>query len=359
MLVTLVSTPSSDHPPPLDFDNPPKSPDLIPIERHGALLLLAARAATAVLYSGHQPVSIPIYPDLASMYANFIGSSTPNEVAFGHPQALLDSLLALTVLSIGDGSHKNMIMAVDEKQFHDFVLSLTSCTARQSYVTIRLIPGIIVHNYPSLMARFRIIQQVLGDVKLQTLKDSGIGWLKEEILSANQQVDKENANAESALKHNADDKEESIFLNPAYFSILFPLLFNPEADLDLEDSILPSWTRFVQVTSSSIHSALSLFYILVSWPALRQRLQIPKTYRYFRTRFLEPLRAVCHAFAADLKMNGGAGLLEDAFGDGLVHAGMMRSVEIISAVLARIEDAVGDAFVVDLAELEESCVPLD
>lgn len=123
--------------------------------------------------------------------------------------------------------------------------------------------------------------------------------------------------------------------------------------MDVSSDIVTAWARFLQILSPHIHSALSLFYILVSSPALRERLQLSKNYRYFRVRFLEPLRAVCHAFAADLKQNGGAGQLEAAVGEDVCHTGMIRSVDLISSILGRIEDAVGEAFVVPVAELEE------
>lgn len=320
------------------------------------MLLLAARVAAAILYSGHEPVSIPIFPDLASMYAHFITAEKEEEEQVvassfdhNHPQALLDSLLALTVLSLGqDPGETTSFAAADETQFQNFVISLTSCTARQSYVTIRRIPGIIVHKHPSPTARFNIIHRILDDDNLQTLKESAIGWLKEEILSAHQQQQQQ---------QNVEEKSSSsIFLNPKSFSTLFPLLFNPaDVTMDVSD-ILASFTHFVQITSPQIHSSLSLYYILISSNLSREKLQIPKTYQYFRTRFLEPLRAVCHGFVADLKQNGGPGRLEDTLGEEFVHSAMMMSVDLINGLLERIEDVVGDAFVVDIDQLEESSV---
>lgn len=329
-----MSTPSAGHLPPLDFEEMPKNPEEIPIERHGALLLLAARAATLTLFSSVQEASpILIYPELAYIYSNFIGTfETPDAVSFGQPRILLDSLLALTILSI----RKPIGNPADEKEFGDFVLSLTACTARQSYGTVRRIPATVVHSNPSPLSRFKIIRHILEDNKLQTLKDSAIGWLKDEILSAADQISSD---------------PDNIFLDPHYFSVLFPLLFDSvDLRLNTTSDIVASWSRFTQILTPPIHSALSLYYILISSPALRDRLQLGKSYGYFRTRFLEPLRSVIRAFEADLTQNGGSGQLEAVVGESMCQIGMMRSVGVVSNVLGQVEDVVGDVF--DGSELE-------
>ncbi|PLN79111.1 DUF1760-domain-containing protein [Aspergillus taichungensis] len=333
-LLDIVAGPPEAQPPPLDFDEPPRTADQIPLERHGSLLLLAARAAMAELFSSGQITPIPVFPDLAQIFSNFISQdSTPDEVAFGHPQPLLDSLLTLTVFSMqrSIGDIKN------EKEFNEFVLTLTACTARQSYGSIRSIPGAIVHSHPSELVRFKLIRQVLEQERLRTLRDSAIGWLKHEILNA--------GNPES---------QSSVFLNPHYFSVLFPSIFSASAiALNVTTDIVPSWIDFSQTLAPWIHSALSLYYLLISSPTLRTTLQLEKTYVFFRNRFLEPLKSVCHAFEADLVANGGDGRIEAAVGEDMCEAGMARSVGLIGHALDQVEDAVGDAFVMEDQELQE------
>ncbi|PLB40573.1 uncharacterized protein BDW47DRAFT_89046 [Aspergillus candidus] len=333
-LLDIVAGPPEAQPPPLDFDEPPRTADQIPLERHGSLLLLAARAAMAELFSSGQITPIPVFPDLARIFSNFISQkSTPDEVAFGHPQPLLDSLLTLTVFSM----ERSLGEVKSEKEFGEFVLTLTACTSRQSYGSIRDIPGAVVHSHPSELVRFKLIRQVLEQERLRTLRDSAIGWLKNEILSA--------ANAES---------KSSVFLNPHYFSVLFPSLFNASAlALNVSTDIVPSWIDFSQTLAPWIHSALSLYYLLISSPTLRTALQLEKTYVFFRRRFLEPLKSVCHAFEADLVANGGDGRIEAAVGEDMCEAGMARSVGLVGHALDQVEDAVGDAFVMEDQELQE------
>lgn len=296
--------------------------------------------------SGQEATPIPVYPDLARIFSNFIGPyDTPDTVTFGQPQALSDSLLALTVFSIEDPIGN----PVDEKEFREFVLALTACTARQSYGTIRRIPATIVHSHPSQITRFKLIRHVLEDSKLHAIKDSGIGWLKDELLSAANQA----GGTTSATSSSSKSDDDNIFLNPHYFSVLFPSLFNPEdVTLNLTSDIAASWIRFSQILTPSIHSALNLYYILLSSPVFREKLQLQKAYLYFRTKFLDPLKSVCHAFESDMKQNGGEGRIEDAVGEEMCQIGMIRSVGVIGDVLERVEDVVGDAFVVPEGELE-------
>lgn len=174
-----------------------------------------------------------MFPDLARLFSNFVGGfKTPDEVAFGQPQPLLDSLLTLTVFSM----EKSIGEPSSETEFNNFILELTACTARQSYSTVRRIPSTIAHSHPAEEVRFKLIRKVLEDDTLQTARDSAIGWLKEEILASDQQA-----------------SDSSIFQNPHYFSVLFPLLFNStQLFLDVSSEIVASWITFSQTLAPSM-----------------------------------------------------------------------------------------------------------
>ncbi|PYI34021.1 DUF1760-domain-containing protein [Aspergillus indologenus CBS 114.80] len=338
-LLEIALKSPDDQPPPLDFDEPPRKADEIPLERHGSLLLLAARAASAELFSSGPVTPTSVFPDLARIFRNFVGGyNSPDEVAFGQPQVLLDSLLALAVFSM----QQPIQPPAAEKEFIDFVLSLTACTARQNYSSVRRIPGTVVQSNPSQIARFKLIRTVLEDDRFQTVKDSAIAWLKDGILEA------------SKASETDVPTESSIFLNPHYFSVLFPSLFNSSALLmNVSSDLVASWIKFSQTLTPSIHAALSLYYLVVSSPNLRRQLQLEKTYVYFRNRFLEPLKSLCHAFEADLKVHGGDGKIEAAVGEDLTQIGMARSVGLVSHALEQVEEAVGEAFVLQNSELPE------
>ncbi|GLA15902.1 hypothetical protein AnigIFM62618_002459 [Aspergillus niger] len=337
-LLEIALQAPKDQPLPLDFEEPPRKADEIPLERHGSLLLLAARAATAELFSSGQVSPIVIFPDLARIFQNFVGGyNSPDEVAFGQPQVLLDSLLTLTVFSM----QKPSDTTPHEKDFVDFVLTLTACTARQNYSSVRRIPGTIIQTHPSQVTQFKVIRTVLEDDRFQSVKDSAIGWLKTGILEA--------ANSSKA----GTSAEPSVYLDPHYFSVVFPSLFNSsDLFMNVSSDLVASFIKFSQTLSPSIHAALSLYYTIVSSPHLRKQLQLEKTYVYFRNRFLEPLKSLCHAFEADLAQNGGDGKIEAAVGESLSQVGMARSVGLISYMLEQVEDAVGEAFV-DESDLPE------
>ncbi|RAL14880.1 uncharacterized protein BO97DRAFT_412175 [Aspergillus homomorphus CBS 101889] len=338
-LLEIALKSPDDQPPPLDFDEPPRKADEIPLERHGSLLLLAARAASAELFSSGQVTPIAVFPDLARVFRNFVGGyNSPDEVAFGQPQVLLDSLLALTVFAMQQPIQPPAI----EKEFVDFVLCLTACTARQNYSSVRRIPGTVVKSNSSAIARFKLIRTVLEDDRFRTVKDSAIVWVKDGILDA------------SKASETDVTSESSPFLNPHYFSVLFPSLFDSsELLMNVSSDLVASWIKFSQTLTPSIHAALSLYYLLVSTPNLRQQLQLEKTYVYFRNRFLEPLKSLCHAFEADLTKNGGDGQIEAAVGESLTQIGMARSVGLVSHALEQVEEALGEAFVLKDSELPE------
>ncbi|KAL2819191.1 YAP-binding/ALF4/Glomulin [Aspergillus granulosus] len=334
LLEVVLQSPGSQ-PPPLDFEEHPKKAEDIPLERHGSLLLLAARGAVSQLFSSGKSSSIKMYPNLARIFGNFVGkSSTLDEVAFEQPQILLDSLLALIILSLQQPIHPPS----NETEFTDFVLSLTACTVRQTYTTVRRIPTTIIHSNPSQIARFKVIRKVLEDDYYRTLKDRAIDWLKNEILAAAK-----------------DSTTTNIFLNPHYFSVLFPFLYNsPVLTLDLTSGdLVTSWIRFTQTASPAIHSALNLYYILLSSPNLQMTLQLEKTYLYFRNRFLEPLKAILAAFTADLTENGGDGKIAASVGDDMVEIGMARSVKLVEHIVNQIEDVMREVFVLGDADLQE------
>lgn len=335
-LRSVVSVPAESQPPPLDFDEPPMKPEDIPLERHGALLLLTARGAMAELFSQGQEISsIPVFPDLARIFSNFVGGpSNPITAVFEQPSIFLDSLLTLS----GFSTENSIGTPKDDEEFKDFTLALTACTTSQNYNSIRQLSTTVVHSHPSQVTRYRLIRKVLEDDSLHPIKESAVAWLKHEILDAAGQ--------------SSESSTSNIFLNPHYFSVLLPSLFNSsDLFLNVTSDIVTSWLKFSQSLVPPLHAALSLVYILISSPTLREQLQLEKSYLYLRRMVLEPLKSLCHAFETNLTQNGGDGRIEAAVD--MWQVGMSRSVGLISHVLGQVEDATGDAFVSSDAELQE------
>ncbi|KAJ5672166.1 hypothetical protein N7507_001293 [Penicillium longicatenatum] len=326
-LVSIISSSPDSQPQPLDFDEPPISANEISLERHGSLLLLAARTAGATLFRSGQPVpSIPIFPDLALVYKNFLGNTESlDEVAYGQPQALIDSLLALTVSSL----QEPLTTPSSHTEFKNFVITLTGCTSNKEYGIVRQIPAAIVHSYPSTTARFKLIQTILEDDRLQSARESAVSWLKDEIIGA--------------------ASSDTIFHDPVYFWSLFPLLFKT-VRVAASSKLIDGWISLTQTDGPALHSALNLYYLLLS-STLRDQLHLEKTVLFFRSEVLVPLRNLFRTFEADLTAKGGDGIVESAVGEEMCQAGLARSLGLIGLTLDQIEDAISEAYGTDDADL--------
>ncbi|KAI3300372.1 hypothetical protein DTO002I6_1095 [Penicillium roqueforti] len=329
-LLSIISGPPTDQTAPLDFDESPINPNQIPLERHGSLLLLAARAAGATLFTSGQPLrQVSVFPELSQIFNNFVGSHTNlDEVAFGQPHALLDSLLALTVYAL----QTPIEFPSSDTEFKDFVIILTACTSRQSHGIVRQIPAAIVQSHPSAETRFKLIYKILEDDHLASARDSAIAWLKDEILRSPQSAD-------------------NIFQDPLYFWALLPALFKPVTAASSASDLVASWSRLTQIQGPPLHSALNLYYLLLSSPSLRDRLQLDKTSKFFRNHALNPLRQVFQSFEDDLTAKGGEGVIEAAVGEEMCRIGNARSIGLIGLTLDQIEETSSDAFGSDEGDL--------
>lgn len=279
--------------------------------------------------SGHPMASLPIFPDLAQIFTHFLGEETHNldEVAYGQPQALLDSLVALTIHAM----QQPIATPASEAEFRNFVITLTACTARQSHGIVRQIPATIVHSHSSQLARLRLIGSTLGNDRLGPAWDSAISWLKEEIISPS--------------------SADTIFRDPYYFGALFPPLFHPVKTATSEP-LVASWMHLTETQGPAVHSALNLYYLLLSSESLCDRLHLEKTVPFFRSNVLNPLRKLFRDFEADLPSNGGDGLIQSSVGEEMCAIGNARSVGVIGLTLDQIEEVLNDVFGTDDSDLK-------
>jgi hypothetical protein len=275
---------------------------------------------------------LPVFPNLAQIFNYFVGGHTSlDEIAFGQPHALLDSLMAITVYAL----QQPIKATPSEIEFKEFVVTLTACTARQSHGIVRQIPAAVFQSHPSSETRFKLIYKILEDDRLASARDSAISWLKDELLRS------------------ADQSSDNVFQHPLYFWALFPHLFSSATTSGSAPSIVATWTRLTQTQGPPLHSALNLYYLLLSSPFLREQLQLEKTVKVFRSQVLEPLRQVFHSFESDLASKGGEGVIEAAVGEEMCHVGNARSVGLIGLTLDQIEEVTSDAFGSDEADLSD------
>jgi hypothetical protein len=274
---------------------------------------------------------LSVFPDIAAIFSNFLGESeNVDEVAYGQPQALLDSLMALTVHAM----QNPIVTPSSEKEFKDFVVTLTACTARQTHGIVRQIPTTIVHSHPSSTTRFKLVRTILEENSLLSIRDSAITWLREEITG-----------------HDGHESADTVFHDPLHFWVLFQLLFSP-VKTATSANLLDSWMRLTQSQGPALHSALNLYYLLLSSPSLRDTLQLEKTVTFFRSQVLDRLRQLFRAFESDLAAKGGDGVIESAVGEEMCQIGNARSVGLIGLTLDQIEEAITDAYGHDDSDLK-------
>ncbi|KAK2776972.1 hypothetical protein FQN53_002438 [Emmonsiellopsis sp. PD_33] len=325
-LVDNISKPNDEQAPPLDFEDIPKHAKNIPIERHGCLLLLAARSAADKLLSSGQPVEpIPVFPDLAAIFSNFMGDSdSPYSTIVDEPGALIDSLLSLAVIS----SNEHISPLQSELEFDQLVLQLTACIRApgfRSFSRMARVPATIFHSNPDPAVRFNLIRKIFEHEDLQYAREPAIGWLKEELLSSTTTTTKET---------------ENTFTDPRHFAILFPHIYQPipenwqSLQTSETDHLLTTWMTFTQQLLPFYLSILNLYYLLTQSPSLFTQLQVQKLHPYFRSKFLGPLKTFAQGISNDAEVTA---RIEMEVGE---EAGMMGrgAAELVLHVVGEIEE---------------------
>lgn len=324
VLWVIIGLPDNIEIPLLEFDHLPDDPEDIHLERHGCLLMLAARAASAKIFgSGLDVPQFPVFPDVAQVFTRFLSRSHDlGDVKYDHPPALLDALVVLAIHAVGDSIGRPS----SDGGFKRFVITLTGCTVRQNHGIVRLFPGEVIHKRTSHTARFKLIYETLKDYRLQFAWDSAISWLKQEIGSK--------------------DADNTIFRDPLHFWVLFPHLWHAVRIVTFKD-LVQNWMLLIQTHGAVVHSALNLYYLLLSSEHMTERLHLEKTVPFFRGDVLRPLRTLFREIEADLPSNGGAGLIENSVGEEMCTIGNARSVGFIGLRLDEIEKKLDDLFGTD------------
>ncbi|OJD14214.1 hypothetical protein AJ78_05428 [Emergomyces pasteurianus Ep9510] len=326
-LLDIISKPSDQQPPPLDFDDTPKHAKDIPIQRHGCLLLLAARSAADKLLSSGQPVKpIPVFPDLALVFSNFLGEGdSPYSTAMEEPGALVDSLLSLAVIA----SCNPISAPQHENEFDQFIIRLAACIRApgfRSFSRMARVPSIIFHNNPDPVSRFNLIRKILQSEELQYARETAIGWLKEELLAA--------------TAPNAPDQNRVIFTDPNHFATLFLRIYEPIPDdwLSLRtattEHLINAWMTFTQHLLPYYLSILNLYYFFTQSPTLFKQLQIQKLHPYFGSKFLVPLKTFVENISTDTEIKA---RVEMEIGDEAEQMGQ-GAAELVLHIIGEIEE---------------------
>jgi hypothetical protein len=270
--------------------------------------LLAARFATDTLFSSGQTVEkLPVFPGVADIFSNFIRQSGwPSAGAFDEPEALIDSLLSLTRVSLDE----TFEFPRDDNNFEQFIISLTMCTRSTGFRNtgrIGRIPSAVFHKHPDAHVRYNLIRRMLDDFSLQYAREPAIAFLKQEILAADAAIRDDEPSVQPLA-------EPPIFTDPRYFDSLFTRIFPPVPQSWLalattpmttatdDDDLMSAWITFTQHLQPFYLSVLNFCYLLLKSPVLRSQLQLDRHRPYFREEFLTPLKAFTQALCEDAEI---------------------------------------------------------
>ncbi|KAG5301337.1 Kinetochor_Ybp2 superfamily protein [Histoplasma ohiense] len=328
-LLDIISKPGDQQPPPLDFEETPKHAEDIHLQRHGCLLLLAARSAADKLLSSGQPVkAIPVFPDLAAIYSHFLGEGeSPYSVVMEEPEALVDSLCSLAVIASSNPSSS----PPNETEFTQFIIQLTACIRAPgfcSFSRMERVPSTIFHSNPDPVVRFNLIRQILEVEDIQYAREPAIGWLKEDLLAA-------------TTPNVHPDQKENPFIDPTHFAILFPRIYEPIPDDWLSlgtaktDHLINTWLTFMQHLLPYHLAILNLYYFLTQSATLYKQLQIQELHPAFESKFLVPLRTFAQQISTDAEIKA---RVEMEIGNEAEQVGQ-GAAELMLHIIGEIEDA--------------------
>ena len=246
-----------------EMELPSHSSD-VPLSRTGSIYLLSAMAASSALFDA--PTTSPsfeIIPDFAAILASALGDPATGSTG-AEPEPLIDAVLFLGFLAIdaAQGMSTN-----DDTAYNNVLQRLSLLSANMPSPALRyhahVLTSSILHAHPSDHFRLAFIRDTLEHCPYENLKASAIGWLKEEILAAD--------------NYTQEDKdtiaERSIFSTPAALITLGPFLC-PDPDKLMQDqSISDSYATF-QAYQAFYLAVLNLIYLLLSSPHLLSKLQM-------------------------------------------------------------------------------------
>ncbi|CBX98702.1 hypothetical protein IAQ61_007677 [Plenodomus lingam] len=292
-------------------DEPPASAKDIPLSRAGSLLLLAAKIVKQDLYASANAdysTAISIFPEHATILANFVGTLGPQTVGL-EPEALLDTILALGLIAL---EKNNVGEPKDDESFAQYLQTISLISSNTPSPSLRghahYLTTTVLRSHPHDLVRLTFIRDTLEHCPYENLKASAVSWLKGETLEAN-----------APHAPNEADGTTNIFATPVAISTVAPYLW-PDltkqysfTDISLEDS----WMQFRQELGFYV-AALNFYYLLLQAEHLRETLRIKElAQQHIQEHYMDVLKAAAVRFQQELEKGGGA-LAEE--GEGLDQA---------------------------------------
>jgi hypothetical protein len=304
-------------------DDPPSSPDEIPLSKTGSLFLLAARKPAETFYS--RPISTPpmsIFPQHAIIIKNFLGANS--KAAMGlEPDALVDAvlflgLLALQANAIGEPS--------SDEDFNEYLQNISLLSANSSSPTLRYhahyLCTTVLRSHPHDLVRLSFIRDTLEHCPYENLKTSAVSWIKGETIEAN---------PPGAPTVSEIEGPPSIFATPVALSTLFPFLLPDLTEEMAASSLRDSYMQFLGNLSFYL-AALNFYYLLLKAKHLHDPLDVRGLTQQsdIGGSYLEPMKQAAMRYKEGLKEGG------ELF-EGEIDTRALMELGILEDAIARVE----------------------
>lgn len=270
------------------YDLPSTASD-VPLSYTGSLHLLSAMAAASALFDVPTPLpKMRIFPEYTAILGNFIAEPESGGIG-SEPETLLDSILFLGSFIL---SSQEATLPPNDETFTAILQRLSLLSANTPSPTLRyhahLLTSELLHSHPSDHVRLAFIKDTLEHCPYENLKASAVGWLKDEILTAD------------AHPHDHTNDSASIFATPTALTTLAPLLF---PDLHSTDQPHEQGYHSFRAHQPFYLAVLNLYYLLLSSQSLFPRLEIARLTENYNIRngFLQGLSDMSKAFRGEIK----------------------------------------------------------
>ncbi|KAL8832517.1 MAG: hypothetical protein Q9170_004851 [Blastenia crenularia] len=239
-----------------DSEDLPSSASDVPLSRPGCLHLLCATIASTVLF--HAPSTVPslsIFPTFSSILGSLLSDPSSGNTGT-EPISLIDSLLYLG--SYLFETHGIAHPPDDDTIFITTLQRLSLLSANTPSAPLRynahVLTSNLLHAHPNPHLRFSIVTDTLQHCPYENLKASAVGWLKDEILTAN--------NMPASASASTEQGGTNPFATSAGVTSISPQIFPSVSNMS-DKEFLAHQPFFMAV--------LNFFYFLLVNASLRDR----------------------------------------------------------------------------------------
>lgn len=190
------------------------------------------------------------------------------------------------ILCLGFMAHDEQRVGQPQKDedFNEYLQRLSLLSANTPSPTLRyhahILTSSVLHSHPSDLVRLAFIRDTLEHCPYENLNACAVGWLKDEILAANNH----------RVEHS---KKPSVFATPVAIDTTAPYIF-PDLVQTLKPPLTPESRSALKLNFSFYLASLNFYYLLLSSQNIRDALDVVSLHKKHDVsrRFLAPLRMV-------------------------------------------------------------------